>query len=108
MSEIEVNSLNHQPNLTEAFRRVHFLDHVFPVLFDDVLNRAQTFELSVIASGVDGSVVEKDRIEGLMQSIDDYNDYLDGGVLVLTFDESFITHVSERIHQARLMAAQTN
>jgi len=105
MSEVYLAAVNHNPELTEAFRRVHFLDHAFPVHEIADLSRVQSFELSVIASGIDSAKITDSRVEGLMQSVDDYNDYLDGGVQALAFDESFISHITERIHQARLMDA---
>lgn len=94
--------------LVEAFRRVHFLDHVFPVFDPEAPSRTQSFELSVVASGLEQAEISACRQEGLLRSIDDYNDYLEGGVKSLSFDDSFMSHLAERIHQACLMAAPNN
>ena len=114
MSNTEPTPVNYDAGLVEAFRRIHFLDHAFPAPVDAEdaedagLSRAQGFELIVVAAGVSPDVSARHRHEGLMLSIDDYNAYLEGGVKALTFDQSFIAHVAERIHQARLMRAPDN
>ena len=89
--------------LQEAFRRAHFLDHILPVIDLEAPTRAEDLEMAMVASAVDKDDIRDARREGMLQSIDDFNLYLDGGVNALVFDEQFNQHVVERLFQAHAM-----
>lgn len=99
------NSLEH---LQDAFRKAHFLDHAFPVLNVDTESRAHSLELSMIAYGLGKDSIDLARREGLIQSVGDYSDYLEGGVKELQFDDQFKLNITQRIQEARRFRATHN
>lgn len=103
---IAEKSHSNNPTLTEAFRRVYFLDQALPMANPEGLSHLESFTLSVIASGMPEDTITESRREGLLTSIDDYNDYLEKGIDGLNFGPDFVDHlISHRLENARIMGS---